>query len=88
MFLFFQYFYGILQSFVDVEPPVYVMCMMKYDIENVKYVIHTLCKHPGCVVHIYSAPSAYIVGYMTYIYLQYIQTHYCEDALGALSCKS
>lgn len=38
MFLFFQYFYSILQLFVDVEPipPVYVKCMMKYDIENVK----------------------------------------------------
>lgn len=38
MFLFFQYFYSILQSFVVVEPipPVYVKCMMKYDIENVK----------------------------------------------------
>lgn len=38
MFLVFQYFYSILQSFVDVEPipPVYVKCLMKYDIENVK----------------------------------------------------
>lgn len=38
MFLFFRYFYSILQSFVDVEPipPVYVQYMMKYDIENVK----------------------------------------------------
>ncbi len=39
MFLFFRYFYSILQSFVDVEPipPVYVKCMMmKYDTENVK----------------------------------------------------
>lgn len=78
MFLFFQYFYSILQSFVDVEPipPVYVMCMMNYDIENVKgkYVIHTLCKHPGCVVCIYNALSAYIVGYMTYIFTIYSNT--------------
>lgn len=38
LFVFFQSFYGILQSYVDVEPlpPVYVLCMMKYDIENVK----------------------------------------------------
>lgn len=35
MFLFFRYFYSILQSFVDV-PPVCVKCAMKYDIENVK----------------------------------------------------
>lgn len=32
-------------------------------------------KHPGCVVYI----AAYIVGYMK-VYLQYIHTHYCEDA--------
>lgn len=44
-------------------------------------------KHPGCVVYI----AAYIVGYMK-VYLQYIHTHYCEDAFwwAALhvSCKS
>lgn len=36
MLLFSLYFYGILQSFVVVEPPVCVKCTMKYDIEDVK----------------------------------------------------
>lgn len=74
MFLFFQYFYSILQSFVDVEPipPVYVKCMMKYDIENVKgNMLSILFVNIQDMLYI-MAPSAYIVGYMT-VYLQYIQ---------------
>lgn len=80
MFLFFQYFYSILQSFVvDVEPipPVYVKCMMKY--EKRKYVTHTLCKHPGYVV--YNAPSSLYCRIYDGIFTIY-STHYCEDALG------
>lgn len=76
MFLFFQYFYSILQSFVDVEPipPVYVKCMMKYDIENVKgNMLPMLFVNIQDMLYItHHQLYAYIVGYMT-VYLQYIQ---------------
>lgn len=72
--LVFQYFYGILQSYVAVFPPVYVNCLMKYDNENVKgNILSILFVNIHDMLYItHHLLCAFIVRNMT-VYLQYIQ---------------
>lgn len=79
--IFLQYFTVVCWCWTYSSCVMYVKCMMKYDIKNVKeYVTHIHCKHTGYVV--YNSPPAVCLYCMIYdgIFTIY-STHYCEKCI-------